>query len=81
MYKDSAVRSGYILLGMLKTSYLRNALFAISRQFEKVKPDDLADDLLAIVKGSAEDNQSARARVATSPNTFAQWSATPNAIA
>lgn len=59
MYKDSAVRSGYILLGMLKTSYLRNALFAISRQFEKVKPDDLADDLLAIVKGSAEDNQSA----------------------
>jgi type VI secretion system protein VasG len=37
------VRSGYILLGMLKTKSLRNALFAISRQFEKIKPDDLAD--------------------------------------
>jgi type VI secretion system protein VasG len=31
--------------GMLKTKSLRNALFAISRQFEKIKPDDLADDL------------------------------------
>jgi hypothetical protein len=35
MFGDSAVRSGYVLLGMLKTKHLRNALFAISRQFEK----------------------------------------------
>jgi type VI secretion system protein VasG len=59
MYKDSSVRSGYILLAMLKTKSLRNALFAISRQFEKIKPDDLADDLPGIVKGSAEDGQAA----------------------
>ena len=59
MYKDSSVRTGYILLAMVKTKSLRNALFAISRQFEKVKPDDLADELLNIVKGSAEDGQSA----------------------
>ena len=45
MYGDTAVRSGYVMLGMLKTSFLRNALFAISRQFEKVKPDELADSL------------------------------------
>ncbi len=59
MYQDSSVRTGYILLAMVKTKSLRNALFAISRQFEKIKPDDLADDLPAIVKGSAEDGQSA----------------------
>ena len=59
MFGDSAVRSGYILLGMLKTSYLRNALFAISRQFEKIKPDDLADSLSKIIAGSPEDGQSA----------------------
>ncbi|MFO1330412.1 MAG: type VI secretion system ATPase TssH [Rubrivivax sp.] len=59
MFGDTAVRTGYVMLGMLKTSYLRNALFAISRQFEKVKPDDLADNLLQIVKGSSEDGEGA----------------------
>ena len=55
LYGDSSVRTGYLLLGMLKTSYLRNALYAISRQFERVKADDLSDSLLQIVAGSPED--------------------------
>ena len=53
------MRSGYVLLGMLKTSFLRNALFAISRQFEKIKPDDLSETLEKIVAGSPEDGQGA----------------------
>jgi type VI secretion system protein VasG len=57
MYGDSAVRSGYVLLGALKTSFLRNALFAISRQFERIKPDDLSEMLPKIVAGSPEDGQ------------------------
>ncbi|MEO8857667.1 MAG: type VI secretion system ATPase TssH, partial [Burkholderiaceae bacterium] len=59
MFGDSAVRTGYVLLGMLKTSFLRNALFAISRQFEKVKPDELSETLAKIVAGSPEDGQGA----------------------
>ncbi|ROZ78311.1 type VI secretion system ATPase TssH [Ramlibacter sp. WS9] len=59
LFGDSAVRSGYVLLGMLKTTFLRNALFAISRQFEKIKPDDLSDKLGEITAGSPEDGQSA----------------------
>ncbi|MFG6489775.1 type VI secretion system ATPase TssH [Roseateles sp. BYS78W] len=59
MYGDTAVRSGYVLLGMLKTTFLRNALFAISRQFERIKPDDLADGMAKIVAGSPEDGQTA----------------------
>jgi type VI secretion system protein VasG len=55
MFGDTAVRTGYVLLGMVKTSFLRNALFAMSRQFEKVKPDDLSDKLQQIVSGSPED--------------------------
>ena len=55
MYKDGSVRSGYLLLGMLKTSYLRNALYAISRQFERIRPDDLSDALSQVVAGSPED--------------------------
>jgi type VI secretion system protein VasG len=59
MYGDTAVRSGYVLLGMLKTTFLRNALFAISRQFERIKADDLADGMAKIVTGSPEDGQAA----------------------
>jgi type VI secretion system protein VasG len=59
MYRDSAVRTGYVLLGMLKTKHLRNALFAISRQFEKIKVDDLSDSLPKLVAGSPEDGQGA----------------------
>jgi type VI secretion system protein VasG len=59
LYRDSAVRSGYVLLGMLKTKHLRNALFAISRQFERIKVDDLSDTLPKLVAGSPEDGQGA----------------------
>ncbi len=53
-FGDGQVRSGYLLLGMLKTPSLRNALLAISRQFEKIKADDLADNFESIVASSGE---------------------------
>ena len=59
LYGDSVVRSGYMLVGMLKTKNLRNALVAISRQFEKLKVDDLSDQLAKIIGGSPEDGQGA----------------------
>ena len=59
LYGDNTVRSGYMLVGMLKTKNLRNALLAISRQFEKLKVDDLSDTLAKIIAGSPEDGQGA----------------------
>jgi type VI secretion system protein VasG len=59
LYGDNVVRSGYMLVGMLKTKRLRDALVAISRQFEKLKVDDLSDALPKIVTGSPEDGQGA----------------------
>jgi type VI secretion system protein VasG len=59
MFRDSKVRTGYLLIGMLKTSSLRNSLFAISRELEKVKPDVLADEAAEILRGSVEDDLSA----------------------
>ncbi len=59
LYGDNVVRSGYMLVGMLKTRNLRNALVAISRQFEKLKVDDLSDGLAKIIAGSPEDGQGA----------------------
>ncbi len=54
-YGEAQVRTGHILVGMLKTSFLRSALLAISRQFERIRPDDLAEDFESIVSGSPED--------------------------
>ncbi len=55
LYGDNTVRTGYVLVGMLKTKTLRNALIAISRQFEKLKVEDLSDNLAKILAGSPEE--------------------------
>src|SRR5215467_1472895 len=55
MYGEPRVRTGHLMVGMMKTPSLRNALMAISRQFEKIKPDTLTDDFAKIVAGSPED--------------------------
>ncbi|RTL36831.1 MAG: type VI secretion system ATPase TssH [Burkholderiales bacterium] len=54
MYGDAHVRSGHLLLALLSTPSLRNALVGISRQFERIKPDDLADQLQGIVGKTGE---------------------------
>ena len=53
-FGDSQIRTGYVLLAALKTPSLRNVLGSISREFEKVKPDQLAEDFAKIVSGSPE---------------------------
>ncbi len=59
MFGESQVRTGHLVVGMLKTPSLRNALLNISRQFERVKPDLLSDDFAKIVSGSPEEGQRA----------------------
>ena len=59
MFGEPRVRTGHLVIGMLKTPSLRNALIAISRQFEAIKPDVLTDDFSRIVKGSPEEKMSA----------------------
>ncbi|MGH9371316.1 MAG: AAA family ATPase, partial [Vicinamibacterales bacterium] len=55
MFGDVRVRTGYLMVGILKTPSLRNALVAISRHFEAVKLDTLTEDFARIVRGSPED--------------------------
>ncbi len=58
-YGDSQVRGGYLLVGLVKTTGLRNLLYGISREFEKLGIDALSDQLPGIVKGSPEDSLAA----------------------
>ncbi|HXI54660.1 MAG TPA: type VI secretion system ATPase TssH [Polyangia bacterium] len=54
MFGDKQVRTGHLVVGILKTPGLRNALPAMSREFDKVKVDALVENFDAIVGGSPE---------------------------
>ncbi|MBQ0946261.1 type VI secretion system ATPase TssH [Ideonella sp. 4Y16] len=54
MFGETQVRTGHLLIGLLKTNSLRNALLGISRQFEKIKPDDLVEQFPKLCSGTAE---------------------------
>ena len=59
LFGEPRVRTGHLLVGILKTSSLRNVLVGMSRQFEAVRVDDLTEDFQRIVRGSPEDELSA----------------------
>jgi type VI secretion system protein VasG len=59
MFNDRQVRTGYLLIGLLKTPGLRNALLSISKQFERVKLDDLCDQFATLLAASPESSQGA----------------------
>src|ERR1700709_1476605 len=48
-YGDAQVRTGYLIVAMIKTPSLKNILTGISREFDKIKPERLADDLASII--------------------------------
>lgn len=60
LYRSSAIRGGHLLIGLLKTPNLKNALLAMSSEFRKIKIDALSDQLNDIVAGSPESDQGAK---------------------
>ena len=54
MFGESQIRSGHLVVGMLKTASLRNALYGLSRQFERVKVEDLCERYGTLLKDSPE---------------------------
>ncbi len=59
LFGDRSVRTGYLLVGMLKTPTLRATLLSISKQFERVKVDDLCDRFATLLAQSPEHEQGA----------------------
>ncbi len=60
LFGESRVRTGHIIVALLKTPGLKTALPAISAEFRKIKLEDLSDRFSSIVSGSPEDDLSAR---------------------
>lgn len=59
LFGESQIRSGHILVGMLKTSHLSKVLFSISKEFEKVPSDVLTEQFSSILKDSPEESLTA----------------------
>ncbi len=66
LFGEAEVRSGHLLVGWLKTNQLKNALFAISKEFVKIKLDDLVSRFAELLADSPE-AQSARSGSASGP--------------
>ncbi len=60
LYSSSNVRTGHLLLGMLKTPALRNVLKTMSPELGGIGPDDLADNFNEATDGSPEETLAAQ---------------------
>ncbi|HET7932040.1 MAG TPA: type VI secretion system ATPase TssH, partial [Rhodanobacteraceae bacterium] len=57
MFGEAQVRTGYLIVGMLETRHLKNALLGISSEFDKVKLETLKDKFDEVMAGSPEEGQ------------------------
>ena len=55
LFGESQVRTGHLIVGILKTSGLKNVLLRISKEFGKIKLEELTDNFAKIVGGSPEE--------------------------
>jgi len=55
MFGEYQVRTGHLVVAFLKTDSLKNVFLGLSREFAKIKLEQLSDDYAKIVAGSPED--------------------------
>ena len=55
LYNQGKVRTGHVVIGILKSSNLKSVLPGISREFDKVKVDELSDNFNKITSSSVEE--------------------------
>src|SRR6266404_8223032 len=56
LFGDTRIRTGHIIVGLLKTPTLRNVFLSLSKEFAKIKLEALTDDFARILAGSPEDS-------------------------
>ena len=59
MFGETQVRTGHLLVGLLKTASQRGALLAISRQFDRIPVDDLCSRFATLLADSPEASSTA----------------------
>src|ERR1051325_6580766 len=56
LYGEYQVRTGHLIVAFLKTDSLRNVFLGLSREFSKIKAEQLTDEFPKIVAGFSQDN-------------------------
>jgi type VI secretion system protein VasG len=56
LFGEYQVRTGHLVVAFLKTDSLKNVFLGLSREFSKIKLEQLSDDYTKIVGGSPEDS-------------------------
>ena len=56
LFGESQIRTGHLIVGILKTSGLKNVLLRISKEFDKIKLEQLTDNFAKIAAGSPEES-------------------------
>jgi type VI secretion system protein VasG len=59
LYGEYQVRTGHLVIAFLKTDSLKNVFLGLSREFAKIKTEQLTDEFNKIVAGSQEDGMQA----------------------
>ncbi len=54
LFGESQVRTGHLVIAFLKTDSLKNVFLGLSREFSKIKLEQLTDEFATVVAGSAE---------------------------
>jgi type VI secretion system protein VasG len=54
-YDCPCIRTGHLMLALVKTRELKGQLLGISQEFAKIKPEDFGDNFAKVVDGSPED--------------------------
>src|SRR6266480_5561473 len=60
MFNEPSIRTGHLVVAMLRTQNLRNVLNGISMEFSKVKQEQLTDEFSKITSGSVEEALAAK---------------------
>jgi type VI secretion system protein VasG len=56
LFGNNRIRTGHIVVGLLKTSHLRNAFLNLSKEFAKIKLEALTDNFSKILSESPEES-------------------------
>jgi type VI secretion system protein VasG len=59
LYGEFQVRTGHVVIAFLKTDSLRNVFLGLSREFGKIKAEQLSDDFARTLAGSPEESMRA----------------------
>jgi len=60
VFKESQIRTGHLVVGIVKTKELKSILSGISKEFDKIKAEELTDEFAKIVGGSPEESLAAK---------------------